>query len=109
MAKWGIRFQRFALSFRLSALDVCRFRSVLQPLALSLQPLLVFWAMPKGNPLSTNINTTILGTGPFTRLLMGIPMDRRHLAARAIFGLNCHYFAIVRPYGTKEACYPSVK
>ena len=24
MAKWGIRFQRFALSFRLSALDVCR-------------------------------------------------------------------------------------
>ena len=66
MAKWGIRFQRFALSFRLSALDVCRFRSVLQPLALSLQPLLVFWAMPKGNPLPTNINTTILGTDPFT-------------------------------------------
>jgi hypothetical protein len=24
MAKWEIRFQRFALSFRLSALDVCR-------------------------------------------------------------------------------------
>jgi hypothetical protein len=90
MAKWGIRFQRFALSFRLSALDVCRFRSVLQPLALSLQPLLVFWAMPKGNPLSTNINTTIPGTDPFkepTRLRPVYPFT----------------------HGTKEACHPSVK
>ena len=26
MAKWEIRFQRFAISFRPSALDVCRFR-----------------------------------------------------------------------------------
>ena len=34
MAKWEIRFQRFALSFRLSAHDVCCFRF---PLAFSLQ------------------------------------------------------------------------
>jgi hypothetical protein len=36
MAKWEIRFQRFALSFRPSALDVCCFRF---PLAFSIQPL----------------------------------------------------------------------
>jgi hypothetical protein len=36
MAKWEIRFQRFAISFRPSALDVCRFRL---PLAFSLQNL----------------------------------------------------------------------
>jgi hypothetical protein len=36
MAKWEIRFQRFAISFRPSALGLCRFRL---PLAFSLQPL----------------------------------------------------------------------
>jgi len=36
MAKWEIRFQRFALSFRPSALGLCRF---LLPLEFSLQPL----------------------------------------------------------------------
>jgi hypothetical protein len=35
-AKWEIRFQRFALSFRPSALDACCFRF---PLAFSIQPL----------------------------------------------------------------------
>jgi hypothetical protein len=35
-AKWEIRFQRFALSFRPSALDVCGF---LFPSAFSIQPL----------------------------------------------------------------------
>jgi hypothetical protein len=36
MAKWEIRFQRFAISFRPFALGLCRFRL---PLAFSLQPL----------------------------------------------------------------------
>jgi hypothetical protein len=70
MAKWEIRFQRFAISFRPSALDVCGFRF---PLAFGLQPLAFadalvadFRAMPKGNPFPTDINTTILGTDQFT-------------------------------------------
>jgi hypothetical protein len=52
MAKREIRFQRFALSFRLSAPGHCCFRF---PLAFSLQPLAFARALASG------INITILG------------------------------------------------
>jgi hypothetical protein len=55
MAKWEIRFQRFAISFRPSALGLCRFRL---PLAFSLQPLAFASGANEKFHLSPDINVT---------------------------------------------------
>ncbi len=56
MAKWEIRFQRFALSFRPSALGHCCFRF---PLAFSLQPLAfaraLYADLPRRNSVKTGV------------------------------------------------------